>query len=57
MGQSFLLEHGSGIRRQYQTYVKVAGAWCSLYRAIDRDGTLVDVYLRVCSQTGRASRC
>ena len=26
-------------------YVKVAGAWCYLYRAIDRDGTLVDVYL------------
>jgi transposase-like protein len=45
MDQSFLLEHGSGIRRQYQTYVKVAGAWCYLYRAIDRDGTLVDVFL------------
>jgi transposase-like protein len=45
MDQSFLLEHGSGIRRQYQTYVKVAGEWCYLYRAIDRDGTLVDVYL------------
>jgi len=45
MDQSFLLEHGSGIRRQYQTYVKVAGAWCYLYRAIDRDGNLVDVYL------------
>src|SRR3954453_19480296 len=28
-----------------ETYVKVAGEWCSLYRAIDRDGTLVDVYL------------
>jgi putative transposase len=26
-------------------YVKVAGEWCYLYRAIDRDGTLVDVYL------------
>ena len=26
-------------------YVKVAGQWCYLYRAIDRDGTLVDVYL------------
>ena len=33
------------IRRQYQTYVKVAGEWCYLYRAIDRDGNLVDVYL------------
>jgi putative transposase len=28
-----------------ETYVKVAGEWCYLYRAIDRDGTLVDVYL------------
>ena len=26
-------------------YVKVAGEWCYLYRAIDRDGNLVDVYL------------
>src|SRR6186713_3122973 len=33
------------IRRQYQTYIKVAGQWQYLYRAIDRDGTLVDVYL------------
>src|SRR4051812_37577373 len=33
------------IRQQYQTYLKVAGEWCYLYRAIDRDGNLVDVYL------------
>jgi transposase-like protein len=25
-----------------ETYVKVHGKWCSLYRAIDRDGNLVD---------------
>src|SRR5687768_13858117 len=31
------------IHQQYQTYLKVAGAWCYLYRAID--GNLVDVYL------------
>ncbi len=28
-----------------ETYVKVNGAWCYLYRAIDRDGTLVDARL------------
>ncbi len=25
-----------------ETYIKVHGAWCYLYRAIDRDGNLVD---------------
>ncbi len=28
-----------------ETYVKVAGRWCYLYRAIDRNGHLVDVRL------------
>jgi transposase-like protein len=28
-----------------ETYIKVAGQWQYLYRAIDRDGNLVDVYL------------
>ena len=28
-----------------ETYVKVNGAWCYLYRAIDRDGNLVDALL------------
>ena len=26
----------------YETFVKVHGNWCYLYRAIDRDGNLVD---------------
>jgi len=28
-----------------ETYVKVKGTWCYLYRAIDRDGNLVDCRL------------
>jgi putative transposase len=28
-----------------ETYVKVAGRWCYLYRAIDRDGNLVEAML------------
>lgn len=28
-----------------ETYVKVAGRWCYLYRAIDRDGNLIDSML------------
>jgi putative transposase len=28
-----------------ETYVKVGGKWCYLYRAIDRDGNLVDSML------------
>lgn len=28
-----------------ETYLRVAGRWCYLYRAIDRDGNLVDVRL------------
>lgn len=28
-----------------ETYIKVNGTWCYLYRAIDREGNLVDVYL------------
>ena len=28
-----------------ETYIKLSGAWCSLYRAIDRDGNLVDSML------------
>lgn len=28
-----------------ETYIKIAGSWCYLYRAIDRDGNLVDCRL------------
>ena len=27
------------------TYLKIEGRWCYFYRAIDKDGNLVDVYL------------
>src|SRR3954471_23328041 len=36
---------GNGVGTSMKPYVKVAGEWCYLYRAIDRNGTLVDVYL------------
>jgi hypothetical protein len=29
-----------------ETYIKVQGRWCYLYRAIDRSGALVDVMVR-----------
>ena len=28
-----------------ETYLKVQGRWCYLYRAIDRDGNLIDTML------------
>jgi len=39
---------GSRVRRSWyvdETYIKVHGRWCYLYRAIDRTGALVDVML------------
>jgi hypothetical protein len=39
---------GSRIRHSWyvdETYIKVSGRWCYLYRAIDRIGALVDVML------------
>jgi transposase-like protein len=30
---------------RHRIYIKVKGRWVYLYRAVDRDGTLVDVYL------------
>ncbi len=36
-----------------ETYVKVDGTWCYLYRAIDRDGNLVDARLsETCDMEG-----
>jgi transposase, IS6 family len=28
-----------------ETYVKVAGAWCNVYRAVDQHGQVIDVYV------------
>jgi hypothetical protein len=39
---------GSRVRRSWyvdETYIRVNGRWCYLYRAIDRTGALVDVML------------
>ena len=40
-----LRRHGKVGRSWYvdETYLKVQGRWCYLYRAIDRNGNLVDV--------------
>jgi len=35
----------SGLRRQYQTYVRVGGEWRYLYRAVDGTGQTVDFLL------------
>jgi transposase-like protein len=40
-----------------ETYVKVAGHWCSLYRAIDADGNLVDSMLSPTRDMDAAKRC
>jgi putative transposase len=39
--------HGVGGASWYvdETYLKVQGQWCYLYRAIDRDGCLIDAWL------------
>ena len=39
--------HGIGGQSWYvdETYLKVDGCWCYLYRAIDRDGNLIDTML------------
>jgi putative transposase len=40
-----------------ETYVKVNGTWCYLYRAIDRAGNLVDVLLSERRDMAAAQRC
>jgi putative transposase len=39
-----------------ETYIKVSGKWCYLYRAIDRDGNLVDSMLSEKRDLGAAKR-
>ena len=39
-----------------ETYVKVAGRWCYLYRAIDADGTLVETMLSTTRDRGEAAK-
>ena len=29
-----------------ETYIKIKGQWCYLYRAIDADGHILDIWLR-----------
>jgi putative transposase len=33
---------GGKLVRRRETYIRVQGRWCYLYRAIDRDGQLID---------------
>jgi transposase-like protein len=49
---------GKAGRRWYvdETYLKVKGKWCYLYRAIDRDGNLVDSMLSATRDMDAAQR-
>ncbi|CAI8709981.1 DDE_Tnp_IS240 domain-containing protein [Bacillus sp. IT-79MI2] len=38
-----------------ETYIKVKGKWCYLYRAIDKEGQTLDVLLRKKRNTQAAS--
>ncbi len=40
-----------------ETYVRVDGRWCSLYRAIDREGNLVEALLSERRDMAAARRC
>jgi transposase-like protein len=53
--------HGTGRRSGEswyadETYLKVQGRWCYLYRAIDRDGNLIDTMLSVTRDMRAAQR-
>jgi transposase-like protein len=50
--------HGKVSRRWYvdETYLKVKGKWCYLYRAIDRNGNLVDSMLSATRDMAAAQR-
>jgi transposase-like protein len=53
--------HGSGRRSGQswytdETYLKVQGRWCYLYRAIDRDGNLIDTMLSATRDMKAAQR-
>jgi transposase-like protein len=39
-----------------ETYLKVQGRWCYLYRAVDRDGNLIDTMLRAIRDMKAARR-
>ncbi len=45
-----------GLRRQYQTYVRVGGAWRYLYRAVDGAGQTVDFLLSATRDKQAAKR-
>jgi transposase-like protein len=49
--------HGIGTRWQVdETYVKVAGCWRYVYRAVDEDGQVIDVYVSPRRASGAARR-
>ena len=51
--------HGQGGTKWHtdETSIRVDGRWCSLYRAIDRDGNLVDALLSEQRNMAAAQRC
>jgi transposase-like protein len=50
-------QHAIGSRWQVdETYVKVAGCWRYVYRAVDEDGQVIDVYVSPRRDSGAARR-